>query len=218
MEMNYPTDQEARELILEVGRRLYNKGFVASNDGNISCRTGEDSVWATPTGVSKGYMTEDMLVRLSLSGEVLEGKYKPSSEIKMHLRVYRENPLVGGVVHAHSPYATCAAAAEKALDGAFLTETLMGLGTVPCAHFAMPGTEEVPDSIAPYCRDYNAVLLAHHGALTWGKDLMQAYMRMESLEFYARMTLMESLIPGGYPRLTEEQIKGLEEIRRRLGN
>ena len=94
----------------------------------------------------------------------------------------------------------------------------MGLGTVPCARFAMPGTEEVPDSIAPYCRDYNAVLLAHHGALTWGKDLMQAYMRMESLEFYARMTLMESLIPGGYPRLTENQIKGLEEIRRRLGN
>lgn len=214
----YPTDQEARELILEVGQRLYNKGFVASNDGNISCKVGDDAVWVTPTGVSKGFMTEDLLVKLSLSGEFLEGSNRPSSEIKMHLRVYRENHLVGGVVHAHSPYATCAAAAEKPLNGVFLTETLMGLGEVPCAPFAMPGTDEVPDSVAPYCRDYNAVLLAHHGALTWGKDLMQAYMRMESLEFFARMTLMENLIPGGYPSLTEEQIKGLSDIKRRLGN
>ena len=94
----------------------------------------------------------------------------------------------------------------------------MGLGEVPCAGFAMPGTEEVAESIAEYCKNYNAVLLAHHGALTWGKDLNQAYMRMESVEFFARITLMEYLIPGGYPRLTEEQIQGLTEIRRSLGN
>ena len=216
--MNYPTDKEAKELILEVGRRLYNKGFVASNDGNISCKVSSDAIWATPTGVSKGFMTEDMLVKLSLTGEILEGTTKPSSEIKMHLRVYRENPDVGGVVHAHSPYATCAAAAEKSLDGEFLTETLMGVGKVPCAPFAMPGSEEVPDSIAPYCKDYNAVLLAHHGPLTWGKDLFQAYMRMESVEFFAQVTLMENLIPGGYPKLTAEQVQGLEDIRRRLEN
>ena len=216
--MNYPTDKEAKELILEVGRRLYNKGFVASNDGNISCKVSSDAIWATPTGVSKGFMTEDMLVKLSLTGEILEGTTKPSSEIKMHLRVYLENPDIGGVVHAHSPYATCAAAAEKSLDGEFLTETLMGVGKVPCAPFAMPGSEEVPDSIAPYCKDYNAVLLAHHGPLTWGKDLMQAYMRMESVEFFAQVTLMENLIPGGYPKLTAEQVQGLEDIRRRLGN
>ena len=216
--MNYPTDKEAKELIHEVGRRLYNKGFVASNDGNISCKVSSDAIWATPTGVSKGFMTEDMLVKLSLTGEILEGTTKPSSEIKMHLRVYRENPDVGGVVHAHSPYATCAAAAEKSLDGEFLTETLMGVGKVPCAPFAMPGSEEVPDSIAPYCKDYNAVLLAHHGPLTWGKDLFQAYMRMESVEFFAQVTLMENLIPGGYPKLTAEQVQGLEDIRRRLEN
>ena len=216
--MNYPTDKEAKELILEVGRRLYNKGFVASNDGNISCKVSSDAIWATPTGVSKGFMTEDMLVKISLTGEILEGTTKPSSEIKMHLRVYRENPDVGGVVHAHSPYATCAAAAEKSLDGEFLTETLMGVGKVPCAPFAMPGSEEVPDSIAPYCKDYNAVLLAHHGPLTWGKDLFQAYMRMESVEFFAQVTLMENLIPGGYPKLTAEQVQGLEDIRRRLEN
>ena len=211
----YPSDQQAKELILEIGRRLYNKGFVASNDGNISCKTGDNAIWATPTGVSKGFMTDDMLVKLSLSGEILEGTNKPSSEIKMHLRLYRENPSIGGVVHAHSPFATCAAAAEKSLDGVFLTETLMGIGKVPCVPFAMPGSEEVPDSVAPYCKDYNAVLLAHHGPLTWGCDLLQAYMRMESVEFFAQMTLMENLIPGGYPPLTEEQIKGLDEIRRR---
>ena len=214
-ESMYPSDQQAKELILEIGRRLYNKGFVASNDGNISCKTGDDAIWATPTGVSKGFMTDDMLVKLSLSGEILEGTNKPSSEIKMHLRLYRENPSIGGVVHAHSPFATCAAAAEKSLDGVFLTETLMGIGKVPCVPFAMPGSEEVPDSVAPYCKDYNAVLLAHHGPLTWGCDLLQAYMRMESVEFFAQMTLMENLIPGGYPPLTEEQIKGLDEIRRR---
>lgn len=218
MEKNYPTDKEAKELILEIGRRLYNKGYVAANDGNISCKVSENEIWATPTGVSKGYMTEEMLVKLSLSGEVFDGKYKPSSEIKMHLRVYKENPTIGGVVHAHSPYATCMAAAEKSLNGVFLTETLMGLGEVPCAPFAMPGTEEVPESIAPYCKDYNAVLLAHHGVLTWGKDLMQAYMRMESVEFFAQETLLESLIPGGYPELTKDQIRGLEEIRRKLEN
>lgn len=216
--MSFLTDKEAKAQILEIGRRLYEKGFVASNDGNISCKAGANEVWATPTCVSKGFMTEEMLVKLSLTGEILEGNYKPSSEIKMHLRVYRENPVVGGVVHAHSPYATCAAAAEKSLDGLFLTETLMSIGNVPCAPFAMPGTEEVPDSIAPYCRDYNAVLLAHHGVLTWGKDLMQAYMRMESVEFFARITIMENLIPGGYPKLTEAQIRGLEEIRRKNEN
>ncbi len=218
MEKKYPIDKEAKELILEIGRRLYNKGYVAANDGNISCKVSDNEIWATPTGVSKGYMTEEMLVKLAPSGEVLEGTYKPSSEIKMHLRVYKENPTIGGVVHAHSPYATCMAAAEKSLNGVFLTETLMGLGEVPCAPFAMPGTEEVPESIAPYCKDYNAVLLAHHGVLTWGKDLMQAYMRMESVEFFAQATLLEKLIPGGYPELTKEQIQGLEVIRRKMGN
>lgn len=211
--MYYPTDKQAKELILEVGRRLYNKGFVASNDGNISCKVGDDSIWATPTGVSKGYMTEDMLVKLSLDGEILEGDSKPSTEIKMHLRVYKENPDIGGVVHAHPLYATSMAAAEKSLDGVFLTETLMSLGEVPCAPFAMPGTEEVPDSIAPYCKGYNAVLLAHHGALTWGIDLMQAYMRMESVEFFAHVSFLGEFIPGGYPPLNEEQIKGLEKYR-----
>ncbi len=213
MGKNYPTDREAKELILEIGRRLYRKGFVAANDGNISCKVGEDVIWATPTGVSKGYMTEAMLVKLSLSGEVLEGTAQPSTEIKMHLRVYKENSDVGGVVHAHSPFATCAAAAEKSLDGVFLTETLMGVGEVPCAPFAMPGTDEVPDSIAPFCKDYNAVLLAHHGVLTWGNDLMQAFMRMESVEFFAQVTLLEGLIPGGYPKLTKEQIRELEKKR-----
>ena len=99
--MEYISDAQAKQMILEVGRRMYQGGFVAANDGNISCKVGDNEIWATPTGVSKGFMTEDMLVKLDLDGNVLEGTHKPSSEIKMHLRVFKENPKVQGVVHAH---------------------------------------------------------------------------------------------------------------------
>ena len=102
----YMGDYEAKQLILEVGRRMYNKNFVAANDGNISCKVGDNELWTTPTGVSKGYMTEDILVKVDLDGNILRGSTKPSSELKMHLRVYRENPQVKSVVHAHPPVAT----------------------------------------------------------------------------------------------------------------
>ena len=103
---DYVSDAQARSLILDVGRRLYHSGFVASNDGNITCKVGDNAIWATPTGVSKGFMTEEMLVKMDLDGNILEGTYKPSSEIKMHLRVFKENPQVQGVVHAHPLTAT----------------------------------------------------------------------------------------------------------------
>ena len=215
---SFPSDEEAKELILEVGRRLFQKGFVASNDGNITCRVSGNAVWGTPTGVSKGFMTKEMLIKLDIgSGAVLEGTWKPSSEMKMHLRVYKENPAVGGVVHAHPFYATCCACAEMPLTGKFSTEILMSLGEVPLAPFAMPGTNEVPDSIAPFCRDHHGVLLAHHGATTWAADLMQAYMFMESLEFFAHASLMEKMLPTGFVSLSGEQLEGLMEIRQRLG-
>ncbi len=214
----YPSHEEAKELILDVGRRLYAKGFVASNDGNITCRVSEHEVWGTPTGVSKGFMTEDMLILLDIfTGEVLSGNRKPSSEIKMHLRVYKENPETGGVVHAHPFYATCASAYGMSLNGKAFTEILMGLGEVPLAPFAMPGTDEVPESIAPFCKDYHGVLLAHHGATTWAKNLLQAYMFMESLEFYAHTSLMEKMLPGGFNQIPDSGLDGLDEIKKRLG-
>ncbi len=215
----YPSDKEAKEQILEVGRRMYKRGFVASNDGNISCKVSDDSFWTTPTGVSKGYMAEEMLVKMNLKGEVLEGTYKPSSEVKMHMRVYKEDDAVQAVVHSHAKYATLFAIANKPIESRILAEGVVQLGVVPCAKTVIPGTTDVPDSIAPYVKEYNAVLLGNHGVLTWSScGLMDAYMRMESLEYFAEMVLKAKLFFGNdVNQYTDEQIEQLIEIRRKLG-
>ena len=213
----YPSDSEARKLILEAGRRAYEKGYVVSNDGNITCKVSDDTIWTTPTGVSKGFMTEDMLIKTDLDGRVIEGHCKPSSEVKMHLRAYRENPDIGAVVHAHPLTATAFAIAGMPLEDAILPEGVVQLGVVPCAPFAMPGSQDVPDSIAPYCREYNAVLLGNHGAVTWGKDVMQAYMRMESLEYYAQIILLNRFIMKKANTMSESDIDELIRIRTGLG-
>ena len=214
---DYVSDAQARSLILDVGRRLYHSGFVASNDGNITCKVGDNAIWATPTGVSKGFMTEEMLVKMDLDGNILEGTYKPSSEIKMHLRVFKENPQVQGVVHAHPLTATAFACAGMSLDEPVLVEGILALGCVPLAHFALPGTTDVPDSIAPYCKNYNAVLLANHGALTWGTSLIQAYYRMETTEYYAKILMMNNFILGKKALLSQQQIDDSIAIRTRMG-
>lgn len=216
-EVEYMSDFEAGEAILDVGKRMYSKGFVASNDGNISVKTGPDTVLATPTGVSKGFMTRDMLVKMDLEGNVLEGKLKPSSEIKMHLRVYAENPEVQAVTHAHPPMATCFAIAGSPLEAAVLTEAILSLGTIPVAKYATPGTQEVPDSIAPFVNRYNGVLLANHGALTWGDSIYQAYYRLEAVEYYATILMYTGNIIGRQNHLSCEQVDRLLEIRKSMG-
>ena len=214
----YPTDDEAKKLICEIGRRMYQKNFVAANDGNISCKVDDDIIWATPTGVSKGFMTEDMMVKLRLDGTVLsQGELGPSSEIKMHLRVYNENPEVMGVCHAHPPVSTSFAIAGMSLDRAIYPEALVNLGTVPCVHYETPGSQGIPDSIAPYCRDYNAVLLANHGALAWGRSLMEAWYRLESTEHYAMVIMYTGNIIGKANVLSCDQVGELMEIRKRMG-
>lgn len=213
----YPSDYEAKKAIIEVGKRMYNKGFVASNDGNISCKVGPNAIWTTPTGVSKGYMTPDMLVKINFDGKVLMGKNKPSSEVKMHLRVYKENPDVMAVTHAHPPVATSFAIAGISLDRAILPEAVVNLGSVPIAHYATPGSQDVPDSIAPYCNTHNAVLLANHGALSWGKDLFEAYHRLESLEYYATVLMYTGRIIGKANELSCNQVSELIDIREKLG-
>lgn len=187
--MTYPTDAQAKAAILEAGRKIYQRGLVAANDGNLSVRVGENALWVTPTGVSKGAMTEEMLVKLDLDGNVLEGTRKPSSETKMHLRIYREDPLIRAVVHAHPPIATAFAAAGIPLDRPVLQEAVVQLGTVPVAPFALPGSQGVADSVAPYCRKYRALLLEYHGAVTWGDTMEQAHYRLECLEQLAAVTL-----------------------------
>lgn len=214
--MSYTLASEAKEAILEAGRRLYMRAYVAANDGNISARMEDGTIWATPTGVSKGFMTEDMLVRLTPEGEAVEGSWKVSSEIAMHLAIYRENPDIGGVVHAHSPAATAFASLGCDFDIAISLETAVQLGVIPCAPYAVTGSPQLAEAAASYCRLYNGCFLEHHGAATWGADVMQALFRTECLEH--TVILYEHMRALGEVRLlTEKQLSELESVRTRFG-
>jgi len=176
--------------MIDVGNKMYLRGFVAANDGNLSvrCPDGEHAL-VTPTGVSKGGMTEDMFIKVRISdGAVVEGIRKASSESKMHLRLYLENPDIGAVVHAHPIYSTSFAMARIPLDAPIYPAAMMNLGTVPVADYSPPGTQGVADSVAPFAKDYRALLLASHGALSWAGDILTAWYRMEELENFAHLT------------------------------
>lgn len=191
-----------REAICKVGKLLYDRGYVASNDGNISVRTGNNEILITPSGVSKGRMTPDMMVKTDLDGNVLgKSDRYPSSEIKMHLMVYKNRPDVNAVVHAHPVTATAFACCNKALDETFLPEMIIGFGKIPVTEFAMLSTDAVPESLKPFVQDYNAVLLANHGAITWSGDLWNAFDRMETLEHTAKIYLAMHQL-GALPALT----------------
>ena len=200
--------------ICQVGRLLYDRGYVASNDGNISVRAG-DQIWITPSGVSKGRMTPDMIVRCDLDGAVCtddtSGRH-PSSEAKMHLLVYRELPDVGAVVHAHPVFATAFAVCRHALAEPYLPELVVNFGQIPVTDFAMPSTEEVPASIEPFLHDYRGLLLANHGALAWGDDLWSAFDLMETIEHSAKIYHAVAGLGGGV-ELTSNQVERLEGLR-----
>jgi len=200
------SDNYIIEQIINIGNQMYNKGFVASNDGNISMRADDGNVWVTPTMVSKGSMTPDMMLKMSLDGEIIEGNRKPSTEVAMHLCLYRENPNINAAVHAHPVTATSFAIAGIALDKPIYPEALVNIGKVPVAKYAQPGTLEVPESVKPYCNTHKAVLLANHGALTWGTTLTEAWFRMEALENYAKIMLNTYYIIGKANELPQDQI------------
>ena len=207
------TFQEEREAVCRVGKLLYDRGYVAANDGNISVRVGEGRLLITPSGVSKGRMTPDMLLVTDLDGTVIEGNRHPSSEGKMHLEVYRGRPDANAVVHAHPPVSTAFAVCRRGLETPYLSELVAGLGQVPCTpSFAMLSTEEVPQSVRPYLADHNALLLANHGALAWGGDLWEAFDRLETVEHTAKIVLNAQLLGGGVP-LTEEEVERLQSLR-----
>ena len=214
--MIYPDEKSARSDIAEAGRRLYMRGYVCANDGNLSARIADNTIIATPAGVSKGFMTEDMLIKLDLDGNVLEGTLKPSSEIKMHLAIFRKSSEILSVCHAHPPVSTTFAAAGVALDKAFLQETAVYLGVVPVAKYAMPSSAELAETAAEYCLGYHGALLEHHGPVAWGNSVMQALFRMESIEYTATIA-MYSKIMGFDRTLSEEQIKNLMTLRPGLG-
>ena len=215
--MGLMNEVQARQAIVDAGTVLYKQGYVVSNDGNISVRISPDTIVVTPTGVSKGDMNPDMMVVMDLDGNVIsKGLRGPSSEVKMHLRVYRENPDVTAVVHAHPIYATSFAIAGVPLDKPILSEAMLQVGVVPVAHYAKPGTTDVPDSIAPFVKDYAAVMLSNHGVLTWGSDLEQALARMEVVENYAKVTLVVNQI-GSERGLSQDQVDGLAGIGQNMG-
>ena len=204
--------EQDRETLCQVCLLLYQRGYVVSNDGNVSVRIGEDQVLITPSGVSKGRLTPDMLVVCDLEGRVLAGRLHPSSESAMHLLVYRERPDVRAVVHAHPPMATAFAICRRPLAQHYLTETISGLGEVPVAPFALPSTSQVPDSLRPYVAGCNGALLANHGAIAWGRDLWHAFDRMEQVEQTAKIFALVHQLGGGV-ELSPEQvgaIRGLE--------
>ena len=213
----YMSEKKAKKAILDIGQRMYVRNFVAANDANISIRTGENEVWATPTGVSKGFMKKKMLVKVDLEGNVLEGTKKPSSELKMHLRAYQENPELLSVCHAHPPICTCFAIAGIPLDVPVLAEAVITLGDVPVAPYAELGSKEVPEVIAPYCHTHNGVLLANHGAVTWAEDPYSAYYRLESMEYYANILMITGKILKEQNTLTEEQVERLLAMREKFG-
>jgi len=208
MEIIMKSEKLLKEEICEIGRRVYTNGFVAANDGNISVKISDDEYLTTPTGISKGYLTPDMIVKVNSLGEVLDGTYKPSSEIKVHLKVYKERPDVGAVVHAHPPYATVYAVAGIPLDKNMLPETVFSLGSVPIAEYAIPGSQELADGMVMYLQRHDALLLQNHGAVTVGQDLVSAFYKLETLEFYARITFLTSLI-GGQKELPKNEIEKL---------
>ena len=210
------TESALRAGIVEVGRRMYARGYTASNDGNISARLGSDRLLMTPKSVCKGFMTPDMMCITDLEGRKLQGDRDPSSEMLMHLEVYRQRPDVQAVVHAHPPTATGFAVAGIPLDRAVLAEVLTTLGSIPIAEYATPSTRELPEAVRKYIKAHDGMLLANHGALTVGSDLYAAYYKMETIEHFAKISLVARLL-GGENVLSREEVMRLQRLRGSYG-
>lgn len=199
-----------RTEICEIGRRLYHHLFVAANDGNISVRLNEEEIIITPTNVSKGFMNPEDMVKLSLDGRLIASRTgkNASSERRMHLAIYKHRPDIRAVVHAHPPTATGLAVAGIGLDKPFLPEIVVRTGPCPLVPYAIPGGDELPDSIIPYLRDHVTLLLGNHGAVAYAPTLIDAAFNMESIELNARIFLVASQV-GHINYFDEGQIAAL---------
>lgn len=210
------TAEKARDLIA-AGRRLWERGLISGTDGNLSVRIAADRVLATVSGVPKGDLRREHLVEIDLEGKPLtRSRFKPSSEIKMHLVAYQLRADVQSVCHAHPPHATAFATAGIGLTQCVIPEIIVALGSVPLAPYATPSTHEVPDSIRDHIVRADAVLLENHGALTVGGTVMEAYLRMESIDHAARIMLLSRLV-GGPRALDSGQVEKLMATRAALG-
>lgn len=210
------TEKELREDIVQVGRLVFEKGWVAANDGNISIRLDEGRVLCTPTATSKGMLHVDDLIICDLEGKKIEGRKQGTSEIAMHLLIYKMRPDINAVVHAHPPVATGYATAGRPLNKALLPEVIIGLGCVPLADYGLPGTPALTDGMLPYIPKYDAILLANHGATCFGPDLFSAYFKMETVEHYARIAFVAEML-GGATVLPRVEVDKLLDSRTRYG-
>ena len=209
-------EEQLRANIVEVGRRLHARAYVASNDGNISARVGDNLLLTTPKGVSKGFMTPDMMVTTDLEGRKVAGERDASSELLMHLAVYQSRPDVHAVVHAHPPVATGFAVAGIPLDRAVLAEVVTTLGSIPIADYGTPSTSELADEVNKYIKAHDGLLLANHGALTTANELFAAYYKMETIEHFARISLVARLL-GRERILSREEVMRLQDLRGNYG-
>lgn len=205
------SEEEAKELICSIGRKMYERQFVSANDGNITVRVGEREVIATPTGVSKGDLRPEMLIKTDFDGNVLAGTQKPTSELPMHLRIYQENDEIVSTAHAHPCYLNVFANMGLELDLPITPATAAISGRIPVAPYRNPGSRELAESVVPYVKDFNAVLLSNHGPITWGRTPIEAWYILEDAEAYAKMALIHKFITGSYRPITREQILLLAE-------
>jgi L-fuculose-phosphate aldolase len=203
-----PTERKHREEIVRYGRMLHEKGFVAAMDGNLSIRLKQDRILVTPTGLSKGSMRPADLVIVDLDGKQVAGRRNVTSEIGMHLMIYRTRPDVKAIVHAHPPTATGFAAAGIALTEPLVCEVVMGLGCIPLARYGTPGTAELAQSLEPYVPKYDAILMSNHGVVAYGDTIEHAYMKMETVEHFAQISLVTHMLGRQQP-LQEREIEKL---------
>jgi L-fuculose-phosphate aldolase len=189
---------------------------VASNDGNISVRLDDGRLVTTPKSVSKGFMTPDMMVVVDDNGRKVAGERDPSSELPMHLEIYRNRPDVNAVVHAHPPLATGFAVAGIPLTRAVLAEVITTLGSIPIAEYATPSTSELPAAVRKYIKAHDGLLLANHGAVTCGRDVMAAYYKMETIEHFAKISLVARLL-GREHLISRQEVDRLQGLRGMYG-
>jgi L-fuculose-phosphate aldolase len=210
--MSTRAEEQIRADIVEVGRRLYARAYVASNDGNISVRLDENRLITTPKSVSKGFMTPDMMVIVDFDGKKVAGEREASTELPMHLEVYRNRPDVNAVVHAHPPLATGFAVAGIPLTRAVLAEVITTLGSIPIAEYGTPSTAELPEAVRKYIKAHDGLLLANHGAVTCGPNVMQAYYKMETIEHFAKISLVARLL-GREHLISRDEVERLQGLR-----
>lgn len=210
-------DRKLKELICEIGRRVYNKGFAAANDGNISIRVGENEVLCSPTMICKGFMTPDDICAVDMEGKQIAGKRKRTSEVLLHLEIMRNRPDVKAVVHCHPPHATAFAVAREPIPQCILPEIEVFMGEVPIAPYETPGGQKFAETVTPFVKNgVNTIILTNHGTVTFGAHLEEAYWKTEILDAYCRILLLAKQL-GKVTYLNERESVELLDLKKKLG-